>query len=709
MKKIWKNPPDKSQKLQCRDGITIESKAKQKRYMYDLMLSILQLTAMTVPMMALQLILLTQRFESVGGVDSSDYQHLYTDSFPRNDEYDMMALEPETPYGTPYGGFSRATASRLAALPLNLPSISKEMQGSIDDTGVEPMYTTVRDNFGRQYACRSYHEDELEPDSLGDSMFDTPRLKKKSNTQNNNPSPSNEHETEQRKDGAEENIRVDPSGNGGSTKDSDASAKPRVDSNADTAAAAAAASSSLPKLSELGFDPIMLGHTIHKRLTKLTGLCAQLHPSSWWSYEWCHQHTVKQFHVKISKSGNGKIKKFELEDITNLGSYSGRRIEVAMETKGDDAGSDKGHTIDLAQGRKEIGRVVDTFVGGDNCPDTGNPRVTEATFRCCSDRYIARNKGGVLKNGNQVDTDIVSVFQATEADDLVCHYNITLCTPLLCDDYDDGEGTGGSASKSKDKKSDQSSALDKLIENSVDSSFNKNKHLNLELDPAEAEKMSVVEILERTFGKSGNFCIRSQTGGWWSYEFCPGDYVRQYHEEEVSLMDQVIGIQRRGTTPGVTEHYLGRFIPEDHKGVTKENEWERIVNATTTLGGSKSKPPPFKKLGNNDKKNIKSQSGPSTSAGGNGAYYFQEYTKGDVCDHEDVTDSAVKAGEFGEGGIERAITVRYSCNSDLTISVKEDSSCHYIVDITVPSLCHHPLFRAPISKRQVVKCLPVIQ
>ena len=45
---------------------------------------------------------------------SSDHQHVYTDSFPTNDEYDIMALDPSTAYGTPYGGFSRATASRLA-------------------------------------------------------------------------------------------------------------------------------------------------------------------------------------------------------------------------------------------------------------------------------------------------------------------------------------------------------------------------------------------------------------------------------------------------------------------------------------------------------------------------------------------------------------------------------------------------------------------
>ena len=87
----------------------------------------------------------------------------------------MMALDPSTPYGTPYGGFSRATASRLASLPLKLPSIGT----GADSDEFDPMYTTVRDMYGRPFACRVYHEDELEPISLEGSMFDTPILKQK--------------------------------------------------------------------------------------------------------------------------------------------------------------------------------------------------------------------------------------------------------------------------------------------------------------------------------------------------------------------------------------------------------------------------------------------------------------------------------------------------------------------------------------------------
>eukprot|EP00535_Pseudo-nitzschia_heimii_P001924 CAMPEP_0197176478 /NCGR_PEP_ID=MMETSP1423-20130617/2394_1 /TAXON_ID=476441 /ORGANISM="Pseudo-nitzschia heimii, Strain UNC1101" /LENGTH=675 /DNA_ID=CAMNT_0042625859 /DNA_START=11 /DNA_END=2038 /DNA_ORIENTATION=+ len=666
---------------------------------------------------------------------TDEHRHVFQDSFPRNDEYDFMALEPETPYGTPYGGFSRATASRLAALPLRLPSVSSDESGggNGDDENEEkddddeeeeedePLYTFVRDHFGRQFACRSYYEDELDPESLGDSMFDTPRLKKeKKDPSKTKPKPTGDPPPSS---SSSETEDPNPSGTAGATEEIP------VD------ATAAAPSPTQPaRLSEMGFDPIMVGHTIHQRLAKLTGLCAQLHPPAWWSYEWCHQESVKQFHVKVVKTSSGAIQKFELESITSLGSYSKRIINVDRDADGEKKNDPPKKEDDLAQGRRELGRVVDTFVGGDVCTETGLPRVTEATFRCCSRKHLTIRKGGVLKDGNQVDTDLIAVHDATEDPDRFCHYNITLCTPLLCDDYEDDDdagggralyrvGGGGDASSSSSRGSGSAGSTTTTTTSSWGEATEKaaahqqSRFMNLDLDPSEAETMSVREILEWTF--PDRFCLRAQTAGWWSYEFCPGAYVRQYHEDEPSV-DSVTnaitaalaaggggeGGQPTKKKPGVTEFYLGRYLEEDHPVVDREDDWKHVVNATTTTnaadsrGGSSSSfpsPVPSSAAG-----------APSASAaGGNGARYVQEYTGGDVCDHEDVTDSAVKAGEFGEGKIERAVTVRYSCLEHLSITVKEDSTCHYIADVTLPTLCHHPLFRPPVSKKQVVKCLPV--
>ena len=102
------------------------------------------------------------------------------------------------------------------------------------------------------------------------------------------------------------------------------------------------------------------------------------------------------------------------------------------------------------------------------------------------------------------------------------------------------------------------------------------------------------------------------------------------------------------------------------------------------------------------------QQSTSSHAGGNGAIYEQEYKFGEVCDHEDVAMSVIKGGNILHGGVERSSTVRFMCgNRRELVDVKEDSTCHYILDVTVPELCHHELFRAEVTKTQVVKCLPV--
>ena len=165
----------------------------------------------------------------------------------------------------------------------------------------------------------------------------------------------------------------------------------------------------------------------------------------------------------------------------------------------------------------------------------------------------------------------------------------------------------------------------------------------------------------------------------------PGGTIRQFHE--MTILDRSTG---SATNVLETEHFLGRYTAEDHEGVTKENEWMNMVNATGGgFGGSSS-----------SSNGSSSRSKKGLGLGGNGAYYFQEYTNGDICDDDDVEESAAY-------GTKRSTTVRYYCGNALQMTVKEDSTCHYVVDITVPALCGHPLFKAPVSKKQVMKCLPL--
>lgn len=145
-----------------------------------------------------------------------------------------VSVDPNTAYGSPYGGFSRATASRLASMPLTLPNIDHE---AVD---FDPIYITTRDAAGRQYACRVYHEDELEPGTLEDSLFDKAILR-----------------------------RLDESDDARTTKDDSSSVSKAVESGT---------------LSRSD-DPIVIEKGLRERLRKLSQMCAQIH-KGWWSYEW---------------------------------------------------------------------------------------------------------------------------------------------------------------------------------------------------------------------------------------------------------------------------------------------------------------------------------------------------------------------------------------------------------------------------------------
>lgn len=128
------------------------------------------------------------------------------------------------------------------------------------------------------------------------------------------------------------------------------------------------------------------------------------------------------------------------------------------------------------------------------------------------------------------------------------------------------------------------------------------------------------------------------------------------------------------------------------------DEWKYVVNATLPAPGS----------GGGD--GAASSGNTAGSRGGQtmAAYFMTEYVGGNACDDDaDVTDAAIKAGTIRSGHIERSSSVRFACGPQFDIYVKEDHTCHYIVDVTVPELCHHPAFQAPVPKKQIVKCLQV--
>ena len=191
----------------------------------------------------------------------------------------------------------------------------------------------------------------------------------------------------------------------------------------------------------------------------------------------------------------------------------------------------------------------------------------------------------------------------------------------------------------------------------------------------------------------------------WTYEFCHGKNVRQYHSN--NLIDANTGFAKQKIE---SEHLLGMY---ENSGNSVEDyphtdEHLHVVNATSSgptnadlAIGRRKGPQNSGGSGGGMPKNEK-------QPGGNGAVYIQEYDHGDVCDHEDVAESVIKGGNVVHGSVERSSTVRFSCGKRWElVDIKEDSTCHYILDVTVPELCQHELFKAAVTKTQVVKCLPV--
>jgi hypothetical protein len=117
----------------------------------------------------------------------------------------------------------------------------------------------------------------------------------------------------------------------------------------------------------------------------------------------------------------------------------------------------------------------------------------------------------------------------------------------------------------------------------------------------------------------------------------------------------------------------------------ESDEWRYIVNLTSGMG----------------LEGLRASTG-SQRRGGNGAYFEQEYTDGEICVLKETSDHEFEA-------IERSSSVRFSCNHVFSVEVREDSTCHYIVEVTAPPLCDHPLFKPPIRRKRVEKGLPVVE
>lgn len=425
-------------------------------------------------------------------------------------------------------------------------------------------------------------------------------------------------------------------------------------------------------------DPVVIEMSL---MEHLQGVCGQVH-KGYWSYEWCFMGEITQFHVEYDTKTN----QVKVDRVTNLGTYARRDLQLIMMNRtNNDNDDDFLFVNEWAQDEPEVARVVDYHLDGTLCDATepATPRRTHAILQCCGPKVVKRHKGMVHRDGRPFLTDLVAVLDVVEDPDLKCTYNFTICTPLLCGDT---ATTDTNAAPADDDATAAAAAAEKAA---VDAArlvedLNGSSKIN--------DEESIRQILDRTLTQ---LCLQSSQsgGGWWTYEFCHEKSIRQFHE--------TLGVRKNSAGAKVaskvveSEHVLGKYDPASEAHVQDGEEYKYVVNATSTTSSTSTTSTTNVAVG--------------TSWGeGNGAYYQVEYTGGDTCDTSDVTDSAIVAGTAGKTTmLRRAASVRYHCGSAFDVQVSEDSTCHYIVDVKVPGLCRHPLFRAPISKRQIMKCLPV--
>ena len=231
------------------------------------------------------------------------------------------------------------------------------------------------------------------------------------------------------------------------------------------------------------------------RLRRLAGVCL-VHKAGWWTYRWCHEGEVRQFHT----ASDGTV-----EADWSLGAFHPKQSDTALRTmmaaKGWDARSagdrlrerekarrqaevkekeeskrgasegegeeegEKEKGDDRSPGHAPLGHYPQQFVGGQNCDETGKGRRTEVRFLCCQGTASAAGAatgtssvhlkhsaaaaaaaggGGGGMEGGDSDNGDPSFSTAAEQDVIglvsfhslsepdLCTYEFNVCTPLVC-------------------------------------------------------------------------------------------------------------------------------------------------------------------------------------------------------------------------------------------------------------------------------------
>lgn len=220
--------------------------------------------------------------------------------------------------------------------------------------------------------------------------------------------------------------------------------------------------------------------------------------------------------------------------------------------------------------------------------------------------------------------------------------------PVLLNSFYDGSLTD----------EDESHSDDDLPENSLvlSSKYGQLYQCSIPSVPAkdhskdQSENVSAESVVKLLSPMKDGPCL-FYTKGWWSYEFCYGREVKQYHFENGAIQGETIS--------------LGKF--ESDYNWEKTEEWEASTN--TKLKKRK--------------------------------HHSQYYVNGSLCDltgDSRKTEVRFKCDEDLKGA-----------DMDVIGEIEEPSSCTYLFTVSTIRICSHPRFRGEkVKKSSPISCSPAL-
>lgn len=163
----------------------------------------------------------------------------------------------------------------------------------------------------------------------------------------------------------------------------------------------------------------------------------------------------------------------------------------------------------------------------------------------------------------------------------------------------------------------------------------------------EVEKVAMETGIPELLRPLGTRPCLFKTKDWWSYEFCYGKYIRQYHMEDHKPVGDII--------------YLGYF--------ESEYDWQNTTKEEMALR----------------KKHEQHR------------YHSQRYVNGTKCDLN------------GVGRKTEVRFMCEEVNGAYISQIDEPETCVYVLTVYTAAICHHPYLKAPTPSRPIsITCNPVL-